>query len=73
MDIDKDELMYVMLEDLYQKQTGEKEMPIGWYSYDVNKRIDILNEALNSNKKVIDTNGYYNVMEKVIIDNEKIK
>lgn len=66
MNIDKNELIYVILEDLYKKQTGESEMPLGWYSYDVNKRIDILKEALNKNIKVINTDGYYDVMEKVI-------
>ena len=66
MEIDKDELMYVMMEDLYKKQTGETEMPVGWYSYSIDKRIEIINEALKDNIKVVDTNSYYDVMEKVI-------
>ena len=72
MDIDQDELLYAMLEDIYNKQMGDNELPVGWYSLDVQKRIEILDSALKNNKKAIDTSGYYDAMEKVITSSEEI-
>lgn len=73
MDIDKNELMYVMLEDIYHKEIDKDNLPIGWYSYSVDKRIEILKEAIDNNMKVIDTKSYNDVMEKVILSDEKSK
>ena len=57
--------MYVMLEDIYKKNVSE-ELPMGWYSIDAQKRIDILKDAIKNKIDVVETPGYYDVMEKVI-------
>ncbi len=63
----EDDILYVMAEDLYKKQQGDNKIPVGWYSVDVKKRISILKEAIDSKKNIIDTSGYNEIMEKVII------
>jgi hypothetical protein len=67
----QDDVVYVIAEDVYKKERGETSMPMGWYSIDVNKRIDILKEAMDNETSVVNTKGYYDVMEKVITEDNK--
>ena len=67
----ENDVLYVILEDLYSNEIGKGKLPVGWYSVDIKKRIDILKEALEKKKEVIDTSGYYDVMEKVIDEENK--